>query len=54
MQEQVEAYKGFFGFYPEFAQTDDIYMSCDNRAYLKERGIRHTGRSVGRKPKKET
>ncbi|WP_294072503.1 transposase, partial [Proteiniphilum sp. UBA1028] len=31
----------------------DIYMTRDNRSYLKERGIRHTGRPLGRKPKKE-
>mgnify|MGYP000856282322 CR=1 FL=1 len=54
LQDQVESYKDFFGFYPELVQTDDIYMSRDNRNYLKERGIRHTGRPLGRKPKKET
>lgn len=53
LQEQVEAYKELFGYYPELVQTDDIYMSRTNRAYLKERGIRHTGRPLGRKPKKE-
>ncbi len=53
LQEQVEAYKELFGYYPELVQTDDIYMSRTNRAYLKERRIRHTGRPLGRKPKKE-
>ena len=53
LQDQVEAYKNFYGFYPELVQSDDIYMSHDNRNYLKERGIRHTGRPLGRKPKKE-
>ena len=28
-------------------------MTRANRAYLKEHGIRHTGRPLGRKPKKE-
>jgi len=28
-------------------------MTRANRNYLKERGIRHTGRPLGRKPKKE-
>ena len=52
LQQQVEAYKQFFGYYPELVQTDDIYMTRANRNYLKERGIRHTGRPLGRKPKK--
>ncbi|MGI6572726.1 MAG: IS5 family transposase [Fermentimonas sp.] len=54
LKDQVEAYKAFHGFYPELVQTDDIYMSRDNRNYLKGLGIRHTGRPLGRKPKKET
>ena len=41
------------GYYPELVQTDDIYMTHANRNYLKERGIQHTGRPLGRKPKKE-
>ena len=53
MQQQVEDYKKLFGYYPELVQTDDIYMTRANRAYLKEHGIRHTGRPLGRKPKKE-
>ncbi|MFV0392231.1 MAG: transposase, partial [Paludibacteraceae bacterium] len=51
--DQVEAYKKLFGHYPELVQTDDIYMTRANRACLKERGIRRTGRSPGRKPKKD-
>lgn len=54
LKEQVEEYKKLFGCYPEVVQTDDIYMTRDNRAYLKKWGIRHTGRPLGRKPKKET
>ena len=53
LKDQVEAYKKLFGYYPELVQTDDIYMTRENRAFLKERGIRHTGRPLGRKPKKE-
>jgi transposase, IS5 family len=53
MQDQVEEYKNFLGYYPELVQTDDIYMTRVNRAYLKERGIRHTGSPLGRKPQKE-
>ena len=53
LQDQVEDYKKLMGYYPELVQTDDIYMTRANRNYLKERGIRHTGRPLGRKPKKE-
>ena len=53
LQEQVEDYKKLMGYYPELVQTDDIYMTRANRNYLKEHGIRHTGRPLGRKPKKE-
>lgn len=53
LKDQVEAYKKLFGYYPELVQTDDIYMTRENRAFLKERGIRHTGRPLGRKPKKD-
>src|SRR5690554_6959513 len=42
LQQQVEAYKQFFGYYPELVQTDDIYMTRANRNYLKERGIRRS------------
>lgn len=54
LKEQVEEYKKLFGCYLEVVQTDDIYMTRDNRAYLKKWGIRHTGRLPGRKPEKET
>ena len=53
LQDQVEDYKKLMGYYPELVQTDDIYMTRANRNYLKERGIQHTGRPLGRKPKKE-
>lgn len=52
LKEQVEEYKKLFGCYLEVVQTDDIYMTRDNRAYLKKWGIRHTGRPLGRKPEK--
>ena len=51
--QQVEDYKKLMGYYPELVQTDDIYMTHANRNYLKEHGIRHTGRPLGRKPKNE-
>lgn len=51
LKEQVENYRKLHGHYPELVQTDDIYMNRENRAYLKEHGIRHTGRPLGRRPK---
>ncbi|MEG3978266.1 IS5 family transposase [Microcoleus sp. herbarium8] len=51
LKEQVESYKSLHGHYPELVQTDDIYMTRENRGYLKENNIRHTGRPLGRKPK---
>ena len=54
LKEQVEEYKKLFGRYPEVVQTDDIYMTRDNRSYLKGLGIRHTRRPLGRKLEKET
>ena len=53
LQDQVNDYKKLLGYYPELVQTDDIYMTRQNRAFLKELGIRHTGRPLGRKPKKD-
>lgn len=51
---QVERYKDLHGFYPELVQVDKIYLNRENRAWLKERSIRHTGDPLGRKQKKET
>jgi transposase, IS5 family len=49
---QVERYKELNGHYPELVQVDKIYLNRTNRAWLKERNIRHTGDSLGRKPVK--
>lgn len=49
--EQVEAYKKRNGFYPESVHADTIYRTRANRAYLKERGIRLSGKPLGRPPK---
>ena len=51
LKEQVENYKQLHGYYPELVQTDDIYMTRENRKYLKDNNIRHTGKPLGRKPK---
>jgi len=53
LKDQVEAYKRLHGYYPELVQTDNIYMTRENRKYLKEKSIRHTGKALGRRPKKE-
>jgi IS5 family transposase len=50
---QVEGYKRRCGFYPESVHADKIYITRDNRAYCKERGIRISGVPLGR-PKKVT
>jgi hypothetical protein len=46
--DQVEQYKKRFGYYPESVITDGIYGTRDNRKYLNEKGIRHTGKRLGR------
>lgn len=50
---QVERYKELNGHYPELVQVDKIYLNRSNRAWLKERNIRHTGDPLGRKPAKK-
>lgn len=49
---QVDRYKALNGHYPELVQVDKIYLNRANRAWLKERNIRHTGEPLGRKPAK--
>lgn len=51
--DQIERFKKLNKHYPELVQTDDIYMNRENRKYLKDNNIRHTGRALGRKPKIE-
>jgi transposase, IS5 family len=46
---QVERYKTQTGHYPELVQVDKIYLNRANRAWLKERNIRHTREPLGRK-----
>lgn len=50
LQEQVEGYKALYGYYPELVLVDQIYLNRENRKYLKDRGIRHVGRPLGRPP----
>lgn len=49
---QVERFKQRFGHYPESVHADQIYRSRANRAYCRERGIRLSGKPLGR-PKAE-
>jgi hypothetical protein len=48
---QVEAYRRRNGFYPASVHADGIYGTRENRAYLKSRGIRFSGKPLGRPPK---
>ena len=48
LEEQVEMYRAFHGYYPELVQTDKIYLTHANRKYLKDRNIRHIGTPLGR------
>ncbi len=49
----VENYRSFYGHYPEVVQVDGIYLSRDNRHWLKSKGIRHSGQPLGRPPKQQ-
>lgn len=54
LQEQVEQYKQFRGYYPEVVLADNIYLTRENRKFLKGLGIRITGKPLGRPPKNES
>jgi IS5 family transposase len=45
---QLESYKELFGYYPQYALVDKIYLTRNNRKYMKDKGIRHTGSPLGR------
>jgi len=48
---QVDNYRDRYGVYPEVVIADQIYGSHENRAYLKSKGIRFSGKPLGRPPK---
>lgn len=50
---QIERYKQRFGYYPSSVHADTIYRTRENRKYCKEKGIRLSGKPLGR-PKKPT
>lgn len=51
LEDQIESYKDKFGYYPEYALIDKIYLNRANRKYLKSKGIQHLGQALGRPPK---
>lgn len=51
---QVEDYYKLYGFYPEVVLADNIYLTRENRNYLKGLNIRITGKPLGRPPENET
>jgi len=53
LQAQVERFRKLTGKFPELVQVDKIYLTRENRRFLKEKGIRYTGEPLGRKPVKE-
>lgn len=46
---QVERYRELHGHYPKVVLVDKIYLNRENRRWLKEHGISHTGDPLGRK-----
>ena len=51
--DQIENYRKRFGYYPASIHADRIYRTRSNRAYCKEKGIRLSGKPLGR-PRKPT
>ena len=51
LQQQAEAYKDRYGYYPEVIYADQIYRTRANRAWCTERNIRLMGPPLGRPPK---
>jgi hypothetical protein len=50
---QIESYKERFGHYPASVQADAIYRTRENRQYCDEKGLRLSGKPLGR-PGKQT
>ncbi len=48
LQQQVEQFRLRFGHYPQSVHADQIYRTRANRAYCRERGIRLSGKPLGR------
>ena len=50
---QVTAYRHQYGYWPEVVLADRIYLNRENRNWLKEKGIRISGKPLGRPPKEQ-
>jgi len=48
LKKQVEDYHRLNGYYPKVVITDKIYGNRENRQWLKELGIRYSGKPLGR------
>ena len=48
LRDAVEAYKGYYGCYPEAVSADKLFGTRENRRYMKEVGIRFIGKALGR------
>jgi hypothetical protein len=48
LKSQAEAYKAFWGYYPELIQADEIYNTNANRKWCKQNNIRLLGKPKGR------
>jgi transposase, IS5 family len=53
LSKQVEDFLAAFGCYPKLLLADRIYLTRENRAYLKERNIDIVGKPLGRPPKEQ-
>lgn len=54
LKQQVQDYYRLYGFYPEVVLADGIYLTRENRKYLKGLNIRITGKLLGRPPANES
>ena len=51
LMDQIKSYRARFGYYPVSVHADQIYRTRANRSYCKTKGIRLSGKPLGR-PKK--
>lgn len=53
VQLQVNTFNNTYGHYPELLPADKMYLNRNNRAWLKEKGIRIVAKPLGRPAKKQ-
>ncbi len=51
---QVENFKQTYGCYPRVLLGDQIFLTRENRKYLREKGIKIYGKPLGRPPKNDS